>query len=136
MSASERLQACWARDKSHDHMPYIALHYLPTSDFYINTRIGRCQSQIVLVLLGCKAGLIKSKQNSSNLLIYLYTYSPIRCLFNCPFAHVFLHFCLCLTLCDWTLSPSSARATVRPLRARVWCHPTPPSLTHSPRARV
>ena len=36
-------------------MPYIALRYLPTSYFYIKSYIRRCQSQIVLLLLDCKA---------------------------------------------------------------------------------
>ena len=46
-------------------MPYIAVRYLPTSYFYIKSYIRRCQSQSVLLLLGCKAGLIDFQINAS-----------------------------------------------------------------------
>ena len=50
----QRRQFQFRRGEANDHRIYIALHYLPTSFL---THIRRCQSQIVLLLLGCKAGL-------------------------------------------------------------------------------
>ena len=39
-----RSKCPWAKDKSHHHVPYIALRYLPTSCFYIKKHSRRCQS--------------------------------------------------------------------------------------------